>query len=54
MLKNNEKMPHLSTDPILVKDNDISNEQKELMGYKIKDDTFIESDTKDESKSGIT
>ena len=53
MLKNNEKMPHLSKDPITIKDNDISKEQKELMGYKIKDDTFIVSDI-DESNSGIT
>lgn len=53
MLKNNEKMPHLSKDPITIKDDDISKEQKELMGYKIKDDTFIVSDI-DESNSGIT
>lgn len=55
MLKNNEKMPHLSKDPITIKDDDISKEQKELMGYKIKDDTFIVTDIDvDESRSGIT
>jgi len=55
MLKNNEKMPHLSKDPITIKDDDVSKEQKELMGYKIKDDTFIVNDIDiDESRSGIT
>lgn len=54
MLEYNAKLSHFSSDPLLSKDDGVSKEQKELMGYKMKDDTFIESDEKDESKSGIT
>lgn len=54
MLKYNEKLPHFQTDPLLSKDEGISKEQKELLGYKMTDGTFIESEDKDESKSGIT
>ena len=54
MLKFNERLDHFNRDPIEIKEDSISAEQKELMGYKMKDDTFIETDGKDESKSGIT
>ena len=54
MLKFNERLEHFNRDPIESKEDGISAEQKELMGYKMKDDTFIETEGKDESKSGIT
>ena len=53
MLKMNQKVPELEKNPLDNKENDISNEQKALLGYKMTDDTFIESEKKDESVPGI-
>ena len=54
MLKLNEKIPSLRTDPLYSKEDDISKEQKALLGYKMADETFVETEGADESKSGIT
>jgi hypothetical protein len=53
MLKMNQKVPELEKNPLDKKEDDISNEQKALLGYKMTDDTFIETDKKEESVPGI-